>query len=199
MAKKDPRVDQYIARSAEFARPILKRLRKVVHAACPAVEETMKWSVPHFDYRGEMMCGMAAFKEHCTFGFWKGDLVMGGAAKRDAMGHLGRITSLADLPADATLARYVRKAMQLNDAGVKAPHLAARRPRPALAPPDDLLAALAKNRPARVTFEAFSPSHKREYIEWITEAKTAATRSRRLETAVGWMAEGRERNWKYAR
>lgn len=198
MGKKDPRVDEYIEKSADFAKPILKHLRKVVHAACPGVEETMKWSFPHFDYRG-MMCSMASFKEHCAFGFWKGELVFEGKAQRDAMGHFGRITSLGDLPPEKTLAGYVKKAMKLNDEGVKAPHMVDRRARAALEAPDDLLGALKKNKRALATFEGFSPSHKREYVEWITDARSDETRERRLATAVEWMAEGKPRNWKYVR
>lgn len=196
MGKNDPRVDEYIAKSADFAKPILKQIRKVVHAACPSVEEKMKWGAPHFDYRG-MMCGMSSFKEHCGFGFWKGELIFDGKAPRDAMGHFGRITSLDDLPSEKTLAGYVKKAMKLNDEGVKAPHMVNRRSREALDAPDDLLSALKKNKKALTTFEGFSPSHKREYVEWITEAKTDATREKRLATAVEWMAEGKARNWKY--
>jgi uncharacterized protein YdeI (YjbR/CyaY-like superfamily) len=198
MGKKDPRVDAYIERSAEFARPILKHIRKVVHAACPSVEETIKWGAPHFEYQG-MMCGMSSFKEHCAFGFWKGELVLDGNATRDAMGHFGRITSVKDLPSEKTIAGYVKKAMKLNDEGVKAPHMENRRARQPLATPADLRSALEKNNQAQTAFESFSPSHRREYVEWITEAKTGATRARRLTTAVAWMAEGKPRNWKYTR
>lgn len=198
MGKKDPRIDDYIEKSAEFARPILRHIRKVVHAACPDVQETMKWSAPHFDYKG-MMCGMASFNEHCSLGFWKGELIFNGKATRDAMGHFGRITSLADLPSEKTLAGYIRKAMALNDEGVKAPHMVNRRTRSPLDAPGDLLAALRKNKRAHATFKDFSPSHRREYIEWITEAKTDATREKRLATAMEWIAEGKPRNWKYMR
>ncbi len=118
MGQTDPRIDKYIARAADFAKPILTHLRKVVHAACPDVEETMKWSAPHFDYKG-MMCGMAAFKSHCAFGFWKGSLVLDGPRSDDAAGHFGRITSLSDLPSDRVIAGYVKKAAKLNDEGVK--------------------------------------------------------------------------------
>ena len=197
MAKKDPRIDAYIARAQPFAQPILKHLRKVVHAACPEVEETMKWSFPHFDYRGEMMASMAAFKAHSAFGFWKGVLVVGSASKADeAMGHLGRITSLKDLPSDATLTRYIKKAMKLNEEGVKTP-ARERRPAKPVAVPKDLTAALKKNKKAEAAFAAFSPSHQREYVEWITEARADETRRRRLTTAVEWIAEGKPRNWKY--
>lgn len=201
MATRDPRVDQYIARAPEFARPILTYFREVVHSACPDVTETIKWSVPSFEYRGPM-CGMAAFKAHCTFGFWKATLL----AERDpAMpradhpaGPFRRISSLAELPDEKTLRRIVRLAAQLNADGIKAPRPRTS-PRPPIRMPRELAAALRKNRRAQAAFEAFSPSHRREYIEWITEARTDATRDRRLAQAIEWIAEGKSRNWKYAR
>jgi uncharacterized protein YdeI (YjbR/CyaY-like superfamily) len=195
MGKRDPRVDAYIQKAAPFAQPILREFRDIVHGACPGVEETMKWSFPHFDYKG-VMCSMAAFKAHAAFGFWKGSLVTGGPRQEDAMGHFGRIAKRSDLPSKAVLAGYVKKAAALNDAGVKV----ARAPRSAPKPvkvPADLTAALAGNKKARAGFDALSPSHRREYIEWITEAKAEATRARRLAQAVEWMAEGKSRNWKY--
>ena len=195
MGKTDPRVDAYIAKSADFAKPILLHLRKLVHAACPEVEETIKWSFPHFDYKG-MMCSMASFKGHCAFGFWKSSLVIGGDAERNAMGHFGRITSLDDLPPDKTLIAYVKKAAALNAGGVKVEKKPAAPKRPPTVPAD-LAAALKTNAAARKTFDAFSPSHKREYVEWITEAKTDATRAKRLQTTLGWLTEGKARNWKY--
>ena len=199
MASRDPRVDAYIAKSADFARPILAHLREVVHAACPDAEETMKWSFPHFQYKG-LLCSMAAFKEHCAFGFWKSSLVMGeGTEAEKAMGQFGRITKLSDLPSKKVLTGYIKKAMKLNDDGVKSPNRMKpkdKAPRPVVVP-DDLSKALRASSAAQATFEKFSPSHKREYIEWITEAKSPATRSRRLETAIEWMAEGKPRNWKY--
>jgi uncharacterized protein YdeI (YjbR/CyaY-like superfamily) len=197
MGKKDPRVDAYVRNAAGFARPILKHLRTVVHAACPDVEETIKWSFPHFDYRGEMMCSMAAFTSHCAFGFWKASLVLGDKAADGAMGHLGRITSIDDLPSERTLTSYVKKAAKLNDEGVKVQRM--RRAKPAFEIPDDLTKALAKNKKALTTFAALPPGHKREYVEWIAEAKREETRKRRLETAVEWIAEGKSRNWKYVR
>jgi len=198
MAKKDPRVDAYIAKAAPFAQPILKHIRKVVHAACPQVEETMKWSVPHFDYRGEMMCAMAAFKAHCAVNFWKGALVVGkAAAAKESAGQFGRITSVKDLPNDATFKRYVKTAMKLNEQGVKAPARdRSKAPKPVTVPAA-LAAALKKNKKAQAAFEALPPSHKREYCEWIADAKTDETRERRLATALDWIAQGKARNWKY--
>ena len=194
MGTRDPRIDAYIARSADFAKPILTYLRETIHAACPEVEETIKWGTPTFDYHG-IMCGTAAFKEHCALGFWKAKLVVGDE-NSEAMGQFGRIRSIDDLPSRRTLTGYIKKAMALNEAGVKAPRETKPKRKP-LPMPDELRRALGKNKPAKSAFEAFSPSHQREYIEWITEAKTDETRSRRVEMAVEWMAEGKPRNWKY--
>ena len=197
MGKRDPRVDAYIKKASPFAQPILAELREIVHGACPGVEETMKWSFPHFDYKG-VMCSMAAFKAHAAFGFWKGSLVTGGPRQEDAMGHFGRVTRRSDLPSRAVLTAFVKKAAALNDQGVKV----ARAPRSAPKPvkvPADLSAALEKNAKAKGGFDALSPSHQREYIEWITEAKADETRARRLAQAIEWMAEGKSRNWKYER
>jgi uncharacterized protein YdeI (YjbR/CyaY-like superfamily) len=198
MAERDPRIDAYIAKSAEFATPILEHLRAVVHAACPEVEETVKWGSPHFDYQGEMMCAMAAFKQHCAFGFWKGTLVMGKSSseKGDSAGWLGRITRVSELPSRKVLTGYIKKAMALNDAGIKAPRKKGPPKKPLPVPPD-LSRALKTNKAARENFDGFSPSARRDYIEWLQEAKTDDTRARRLATAVGWVAEGKRRNWKY--
>lgn len=197
MGKKDPRIDAYIAKAADFAKPILTHIRAVVHSASPQVEETMKWSAPHFDYKGEMMCGMAAFKEHCAFGFWKGSLIFGNKRPGDgSAGHLGRITMVADLPSNAVLTGYIKKAMQLNDEGTKVARPKAP-PKKALPAPPDLARALTKTAGAGKAFDTMSPSARREYIEWLTEAKTEATRLKRLTTAVEWIAEGKTRNWKY--
>ncbi len=201
MGKRDERIDAYIARSAEFARPILAHLREIVHTACPDVEETMKWSFPHFLYKG-MMCSMAAFKEHCAFGFWKSSLIVehGNGEVEKAMGQFGRITKLADLPSKKVLSGYIKQAMKLNDEGVKSPARAKPKKPPAeLILPDDLVSALRVNQAASAAFEKFSLSHRREYVEWITEAKTEATRSRRIEQTVQLLAEGKPRYWKYAK
>jgi hypothetical protein len=201
MPTTDPRVHAYIAQSAEFARPILRHLRRLVHAACPDVVETMKWRFPHFDYRGSL-CGMAAFKEHCSFGLWKGELILGrgpGGADGKGMGHFGRIKSLADLPAEQDLLGYLREAVRLNDEGIKKPVVARQGGRPRLTVPDDLAAALERNPKAQTTFHGLSPSHRREYIEWITEAKRPETRQKRLATTLEWLEQGKLRNWKHAK
>jgi uncharacterized protein YdeI (YjbR/CyaY-like superfamily) len=199
MGERDPRVDAYISEAASFAQPILKHLREIVHSACPGVQETIKWRFPHFDHKG-ILCGMAAFKAHCALGFWKASLIMDGdpESEREAMGHFGKITTLADLPPDKILVGYVRKAAALNEAGVKAPNRSKPRQKPApLEIPDYFSVALRKNKKAQKAFDGFSYSHRKEYVEWITEAKRDATRERRLATALEWLAEGKPRNWKH--
>ena len=200
MATRDPRVDLYIANAQPFAKPILTYIRKTVHAACPDVEETMKWSFPHFDYKG-MLCSMASFKAHCALNFWKAPLLKESgipAKSAEAMGQFGRLTALSDLPARKDLVALVKKAASLNDAGVKAPRRAAA-PKKAIRPPAAFTAALKKSKKAQSTFDALPPSHQREYLEWIVEAKTDATRDKRIATAIEWLAEGKSRNWKYER
>lgn len=195
MGTREKRVDAYIEKSAEFARPILRHLRELVHDACPEVQEEMKWSFPHFTYKG-MFASMASFKEHCAFGFWKGEQVVGTDAKaKEAMGSFGRITALADLPSKKTLIAYLKKAKQLNDDGVKA--VRRKTEKKPLVIPAELTRALKTNKKARECYEGFSPSQQREYADWIAEAKTDATRERRLATALEWLAEGKTRHWKY--
>ena len=196
MGTRNPRVDAYVAKQAEFARPILTHIREVVHAACPKVEEDIKWGAPFFMYHGTM-CQMAAFKQHVAFGFWKGALVVGRSSGDDdrAAGQFGRITSVKDLPSKTELTRYIKKAMQINEEGVSVPK--AKKARPALPVPAELSAALAKNKKARAAFEAFSPSHQRDYSEWIGEAKREETKAARVAQAVEWIAEGKPRHWKY--
>ncbi|MCI0637817.1 MAG: YdeI/OmpD-associated family protein [Gemmataceae bacterium] len=197
--KKSPEVDAYIAKAADFAKPILQKIRTLFHKACPDMEEEMKWSFPHFVYRG-ILGSMAAFKQHVSFGFWKGSLLSDpeGLFKKvgdtSMAGH--KVTSVADLPADKVLLAYIKEAVQLNEEGVKAP-ASRKRPKKALEVPDYFLAALKKNKKALATFEKFSPSHKREYVEWVTEAKQEETRARRLAQAVEWMATGKSRHWQY--
>ena len=198
----DPRIDAYIAKAAPFAQPILKHLRALVHRGCPAATETMKWSMPHFEHAGSILCGFAAFKAHCTFGFWHQGMekIVGrlGAAGKDAMGSFGRITALSDLPDDKTMLRYVQEAAKLNESGLPArPRPAAGAARKELPVPVDLAAALKKNKTAAKTFEDFSPSHRKEYIEWIVEAKREETRQKRLAATIEQLAEGKSRHWKY--
>ena len=194
----DPKFDDYIAKAQPFARPILTHLRKVVHAAIPEAEENWKWSNPAFDYKG-IFCSMAAFKQHCIFGFWKHQLLIDrGVIKPDdtVLGHRGRITSVDDLPSDKELTKILKAAAELNDKGIKAERPKAA-PKPPLKVPSYLRSELQKNKKAGAAFDAFSPSHKREYVEWLTEAKSDDTRNRRLAQAVEWMSQGKPRNWKY--
>jgi uncharacterized protein YdeI (YjbR/CyaY-like superfamily) len=199
MSSHDPRVDAYIAKSADFARPILEHLRTMVHAACPQVEEGIKWSMPSFQYGGRILCQMAAFKQHASFGFWQHAAVTDGK-ERDGMGSLGRLETVKDVPSKRELTALIRRAMALIDAGgATKPAGASKTTRSVLKVPADLRDALAGNAAAKATFDGFSPSARRDYIEWITEAKREDTRTRRLEQAIAWMAEGKMRHWKYAR
>ena len=198
MGKRDPRIDAYIDNAAEFAQPILWRLREIVHEACPEVEETLKWSAPSFLHAGGILCGMAAFKQHASFGFWKHALVVGEAVPRDGMGSFGKLTSLKDLPPKKELVALIRKAVQLNEERVKTPGVRkSSTPKPAPVPSEDFAAALKKNKLARATFERFPPSQQREYVDWISEAKRDETRQKRLTQAIEWLADGKQRNWKY--
>jgi uncharacterized protein YdeI (YjbR/CyaY-like superfamily) len=200
MIQKDKRIDTYILKSADFAKPVLNHLRKLVHEACPFAEETIKWGFPHFDYKG-MMCSMAAFKQHCAFGFWKTALMKDAkemmGQNEYAMGHLGKIKSLTDLPPDKKITAWIKEAMKLNDDDVKLPE----RKRSVLPKeieiPDALQKVFNKNKAAATAFNNLSPSHKREYIEWINEAKTEETKNKRVATTVEWLKEGKSRNWKY--
>ena len=193
----DRRVDDYIARQAPFAQPILRHLRGIVHAACPEVVEAIKWSMPAFTYKGSILCGMAAFKAHATFGFWGQRDVVETETAETAMGQLGRLTSVAELPPEAELAAMVRKAAALVDERKRTPR--ARVPRPEPATPDDLATALANVPAAQAAFDAFPPSCRREYLEWVIGAKRPETRARRVAEAVALMREGRKLHWKYQR
>lgn len=117
----DSRVDAYIARAAPFAQPVLERLRADVHAACPDVEEAIKWSMPFFMHGGRNLAHMAAFKAHCAFGFELGRAVVDLGREAQAMGQFGRITRLDDLPSSAEIRRLVKKAAALIDAGARPP------------------------------------------------------------------------------
>ena len=192
----DPRIDAYIARQADFARPILEHLRRVVHEAAPEVEETIKWSMPHFTYKGRLFAGMAAFKAHATFGLWQASAVLGETgSEREAMGQFGRIASLDDLPPEEELKAIIRRAAEHAGQGPKPRPKKA--PRPELETPQDLTDALDGNPAARATFDGFSPSARRDYVEWVVEAKRPETRGKRIAQAVEWMAEGKKRHWKY--
>jgi hypothetical protein len=191
----DPRIDAYIAESPDFAQPILAHLRAAVHAACPDVQETMKWSCPHFEYKG-LLCGMASFKAHCKLNFWKAALMFPKTAEGEAIDPFGHLASVKDLPSKSVLAGYVRQAMKLNEEGGKTPA----RAKPATAPlivPDYFLAALKVDKAAQAAFDGAAPGFRREYVAWLEEAKTEATRLRRMGQAIEWIADGKSRNWKY--
>jgi uncharacterized protein YdeI (YjbR/CyaY-like superfamily) len=203
MGKKDPRIDAYIAKSQEFAKPILNHLRELVHKAVPDVQETIKWSFACFDYKGPF-CTMAAFKQHCVFGFWKAalmkDPILTANAKSEvSMGHLGRITSMNDLPPDKKLISYLKEAAKLNDDGIKLPKKKVSAEQKVLVIPNYFSKELKKNKKASGTFNKFSYSNKKEYVEWITKARTDDTRNKRIETALEWLEEGKSRNWKYVK
>jgi hypothetical protein len=194
----DPRVDAYIANAPAYAQPILNHLRKLVHEAVPDVTETVKWRYPTFEHHG-IMCGLAAFKSYATFGFWKAKLLVERGfpeAGDHGLGRGGKVTSMDDLPSDARLIRLIKEAAKLNEQGIRIERPKAR-PRPVLKAPPYFMAAVKKNKKALAHFQAFSPTKKRDYVEWITDAKTGDTRTKRLTQAVAWIAEGKSRNWKY--
>jgi uncharacterized protein YdeI (YjbR/CyaY-like superfamily) len=201
MSEKDPRVDAYIEKAAPFAKPILVKLRKLIFRACPDAKETIKWSFPCYEIHGSMLCNMAAFKEHCSFGFWKAVLLSDPQdilhlADKNSMGHLDRLLTLKDLPPDGLMISYLQEAALLNKEKVKLDK-PKRTPKKELPIPGSLAAALKKNKKAAAVFEGFSPSQRREYIEWISEAKTAETENKRLATTLEWLEQGKSRNWKY--
>ncbi len=191
--------DAYISAAPDFARPILTHIRAVVHQACPGATESIKWSHVFFEYSG-MLCAVAAFKTHCSFGFWhhgmRSVLEENGIPHREGSGDFGPVRSTVDLPSDAVLIRLVRAAAALNAAGV--PARAASRPKRVPAVPADLARAFEAHPAAARAFQGFSPSHRREYVEWITEAKREETRARRVATTLEWLTEGKKRHWKYA-
>jgi uncharacterized protein YdeI (YjbR/CyaY-like superfamily) len=203
MEKKNPEVDAYIENAAPFARPILNHLRRLVHAANPAITETIKWGFPHFEYKG-LVCNMAAFKQHCTFGFWKASLLSDAQGMltqigKTAMGHLGQIKSVSELPPDDMLVDYIREAIRLNEEDQKVPAKAPGKESKDLQVPDFFQQALAQHPAALNTFQHFSRSQQKEYVNWLLDAKTEATRNKRLATALEWLAEGKMRNWKYVK
>jgi uncharacterized protein YdeI (YjbR/CyaY-like superfamily) len=197
MSSRDKRIDAYVARSAEFAKPILTHIRAVVHTACPDVEETLKWGSPAYMHHG-ILCITAAFKAHCALVLWRAPLIVGAAKSRDARGHFGKLTSVKDLPSKAVLVGLIKQAVKLNEAGTKRSQRVAGKPKKALPTPADLAAGLKKSAKATAAWAEFAPSHRREYIEWITEAKRPETRAERLKTTLAWVKDGKQRHWKYA-
>lgn len=198
---KDKRVDAYIAKSADFAKPILTHLRALVHKACPDVVETIKWGFPNFDYKG-VMCNMAGFKEHCSFGFWKASFIddpkgLLKTSDRASMGNLDRITSLKDLPSDRDLIGFIKQSAELNDHGVKRKVTVTPKGSKTISTPAYFQKELNKNKLANETFKNFSYSNRKDYIEWFEEAKTEETRAKRITQALEWISDGKARNWKY--
>ena len=202
----NPQIDAYIEKAQPFARPILEHLRALVHKGCPEVEEAIKWSRPFFEYRGAILCNMSAFKEHCSFGFWGEEigavLREAGAVQDGGMGSLGRIISIKDLPSERLMLGWIRQAAAFVESGNYTSPIAARRkvvkaPSPVPEAPPEFAAALKRNKKASAVFAAFSPSCKKEYVEWIADAKRPETREKRIQSAVEWIAEGKQRNWKY--
>jgi uncharacterized protein YdeI (YjbR/CyaY-like superfamily) len=195
-----PEVDVYIEDAADFARPILRKLRELFHQACPEIEESIKWSSPFFEHKG-IVGYMTAFKQHVSYGFWKADLMTdpAGILRRAGKARAARLkaASVEDLPADSVLIQYIEEAVDLNQRGVKVSRTQPDSKREKLTIPDDLAAALAENAKARTCFADLSYGRRKDYVEWITEAKREATRRKRLATALEWLAEGKPRNWKY--
>lgn len=202
MPTTNPLIDTYIDKAEEFAKPILLHLRKLIHSACPEVEEKMKWGFPNFMYKQEMLCSMAAFKNHCAFTFWKAALMKDNKKifeirGKTAMGHFGKITALKDLPSNAIIKSYLKEAMALNDAGIKLSKTKKGVAETQVIIPEYFQKQLNKNKTAKATFEKMPPSHKKEYLEWITEAKTEITREKRISTTLEWLSEGKSRNQRY--
>lgn len=195
----DPRVDVYFAKAQEFAQPVLGHIRSLMHEHCPNVQEAIKWGFPAFTYNRTIIATMAAFKGHASAGFWYGKMVMGDTDHQaPGMGSFGRLTSVADLPSDEALAAMIAKSMALVDAGVKPPHYATKSPpKPEAEVPSALSAALSVDAVAQAVWGAFAPGQRREYCEWIADAKRDETRAKRVAEAVGWIAAGKKRNWKY--
>jgi uncharacterized protein YdeI (YjbR/CyaY-like superfamily) len=197
-----PLVDAYIAKAAPFAQPVLEHLRELIHKGCPGVVEEIKWSMPFFVYKGQILSNIAAFKAHCSFNLWGGEVAAAmrkdGVLSGDGMGKLGRIESVKDLPSNKTMIGYVKQGAAFIDAGGKTMPKRTKKVEKAEAEvPADLVAALKKNKAAGATFAGFSPGARREYVDWIVEAKRPETREKRVTQAVEWMAEGKQRNWKY--
>ncbi len=192
-------VDQYIHNAEPFAQPILIHLRELIHSAHPEIKESIKWGMPHFEYKGNL-CGVASFKKHCAFGFWKAAIMTDshgifGSGPRPGMGDLGRVRSLEDLPPDSVLTEMILEAIDLNERNIPLPKKTISKAE--VTPPDDFLDALDENELAHTNFSRMSPSHRKEYIEWIEDAKREETRLRRISTAVQMLSEGKSRNWKY--
>jgi len=203
MGRRDPRIDTYIKKSADFARPVLEHFRILMHKYCPDVEETIKWGFPHFDYQHGPLSSMASFKQHCAISFWKAALMKNSpelskmAESQQAMGHLGKVKGLSDLPSERTLVKYIKEGMRLNEEGVKLSPKSKSAVPQKVQIPVYFKTALSQNKKATVTFDKLSNSQKKEYVNWVTEAKTEVTKIKRLKTSIEWLSQGKVRNWKY--
>jgi len=199
----NPKVDSYIETAEEFARPILAHLRELIHATCPGIIEEMKWGIPHFDYKGEMMCIFAAYKKHCSYSYWKNALMRDARLKANsdlaaAKRIMGKLTQVADLPSDSELIAWIEEAMALNEQGIKLPPRKSNGPKE-VGIPEAFSVRLAANPTIRAIFESKSASFQKEYNIWIGEAKSDATRGKRIDEALAWIAQGKGRFWKYAK
>jgi hypothetical protein len=195
MATTDPRIDAYIAKQGDFARPILTWIRAQMHAASPDIGEAIKWGMPFFTYQDRPLANMAAFKAHASFGFWD-RAGMATGKEGEAMGQYGRLTSLADLPPEAEFCALVQAALAPIAAG-DAPKRVRGAPKPDLPVPDALAQALADDALATATWDGFPPGCRREYSEWIGEAKRPETRDKRVAQTIAQLREGKKMNWKY--
>jgi uncharacterized protein YdeI (YjbR/CyaY-like superfamily) len=188
----DPRVDAYIQAAPPSAQPILERLRTIARRALPEAQEDMKWGMPHFTIGGKNVAGFAAFKEHCSF------VVHGDNPEGGGMGGYGKIASLAEIPPEKQIVAALHAARdRIKEHGSATTGRGAPKPKAEIAMPDDLAAALGAAPKAKAVFEALAPSHRREYLEWITSAKREETRAKRIATTIEWLTEGKKRNWKY--
>jgi len=183
----NPKIDEYISKSPDFAKPILQKLRNLVYQAHPEIKESIKWGMPNFEYKG-LLVNMAAFKNHCSFGFWKSKLIAGLINNNEGMGNFGKIKSLADLPSDKILIKHLKTAISLNEKGIDIPKM--QKQKEELIVPENLTLALNKNSKAKQVF-------KKEYIDWIIEAKRDETKIKRIKKTLEWLSEGKHRNWKY--
>ena len=201
MSKFNPQFDEYIEKTADFAKPIMEYLRQIIHETCPEVEEIIKWGIPHFDYKGDMMCILAGYKNHCSFSLYKAELmsdtkIIESVKAGQKMGYMDKLKSLSDLPAKETLVAYIKEAMVLDENGVKKAKPVSEKPK-VIEVPDYFSEKLATNPLAKEIFESKSSSFRKDYLVWITDAKTEATRQKRIEQSLEWIAEGKGRFWQY--
>ncbi|MCA6066935.1 YdeI/OmpD-associated family protein [Chryseobacterium sp. RG1] len=200
MENYNAKVDEYIEKSQDFAQPILKHIREIVHEICPDTEETIKWKFPTFMYKGKILCSMVSFKQYCSLGFWLHDEMktlknIETDVEKTNMFSLGKITKIGDLPSKPLLKEMILEAMELTDKGVTLKKASPSKTETEV--PDYFQNALQQNKKASEIFIKGSPSFRKEYINWLTEAKTEATRNKRMEQAIEWISEGKARNWKY--